>query len=62
MWDFNTDIQLSLLFGLTNVSSIARSFILISIEDRKTNIKDTIYTLAYKVINMFIFSNIDELS
>lgn len=60
--DFNIYIQLSLSFGLVKVNSIVKSSISTLTQNKNICIKKIIYTLAYKVLNMPIFFNVDLLA
>lgn len=50
-----------LSINLVDIDSTTKSSILTSTQDRDTSVKDTFYTLSYKVLNMSIYSNIDLL-
>jgi hypothetical protein len=54
--------RLPLSFGLADVGSAARSYIPASAQDGGTVVRDTAHTLAYKVLQMPIFSSVELLA
>lgn len=54
--------RLPLSFGLADAGSAARSYIPASAQDGGTVVRDTAHTLAYKVLQMPIFSSVELLA
>lgn len=58
----NIYVQLPLSFGLLDVNFVVKPSISNSTQDEDISIKNIIYTLIYKIINILIFFSIDFLN